>query len=151
MLRDLAVAHPVHVDVLNLESATRGLYPHEHSAVYRKARHAMVGSAVGASDNDPLAFSDGVQRRQLRVWEVGLYLSQHCSHASPPHLSAVVLAVLGEAACRRIEVAAIERLIELLGDPPIGLGNVQGSPLNWQRGTPPILLAYHSECGDHRL
>jgi hypothetical protein len=49
-------------------------------------------------------------------------------HATTPYLSAVILAILGEAACGRVEVAAIERLIELFGDAPIGLGNVQGSP-----------------------
>jgi len=65
--------------------------------------------------------------RQPRVWEVDLNLSQHCPHASTPHLSAMILAVLGEAACCRVEVAAIERFIELFGDAPIGLGNVQGS------------------------
>ena len=40
----------------------------------------------------------------------------------------MILAVLGEAACRRVEVAEIERLIELFGDAPIGLGDVQGNP-----------------------
>ena len=33
VLSDLAIAHPIHVDVLYFESATRGLYPHKHSAV----------------------------------------------------------------------------------------------------------------------
>jgi hypothetical protein len=37
-------------------------------------------------------------------------------------------AILGEAACCLVEVAAIERLIELFSDAPIGLGNVQRSP-----------------------
>jgi hypothetical protein len=63
-----------------------------------------------------------------RVWEVDLNLSQHCPHASAAYLSAVVLAVLGEAACRRFEIVPTERLIELFGDAPIVLGNVQGSP-----------------------
>jgi hypothetical protein len=40
----------------------------------------------------------------------------------------MILAVLREAACCRVEVAAIERLIELFGDAPIELGEVQGSP-----------------------
>jgi len=39
----------------------------------------------------------------------------------------MILAVLGEAACCRVEVAAIECFIELYGDAPI-VGNVQGSP-----------------------
>ena len=63
----------------------------------------------------------------------------------------MILAVLGEAACRRVEVAAIERFVELLGDAPIDLDNVQGSPpcgsVGWQR----FYLAYQSDCGDHRL
>ena len=37
-------------------------------------------------------------------------------------MPSAVLAVLGEAACSRIEIAAIESLIELFGDAPIGLG-----------------------------
>ena len=37
VLSDLAIEHPIHVDVLNLESATRGLHAHEHSAIHRKA------------------------------------------------------------------------------------------------------------------
>jgi hypothetical protein len=41
----------------------------------------------------------------------------------------MILAVLGEAVCCHVEVAAIEHLIELFGDAPIGLSNVQGSPL----------------------
>jgi hypothetical protein len=40
----------------------------------------------------------------------------------------MILAILGEAACCCVEVSAIERLIELFGDTPIGLGCVQGSP-----------------------
>jgi hypothetical protein len=40
----------------------------------------------------------------------------------------MILAVLGETACCRVEVAAIQRFIELFGDAPIGLGNVQGRP-----------------------
>ena len=37
VLSDLAIEHPIHVDVLNLESATRGLHTHEHSAIDWKA------------------------------------------------------------------------------------------------------------------
>jgi len=37
MLNDLAIEHPIHVDVLNLENATRGLHTHEHSAIDGKA------------------------------------------------------------------------------------------------------------------
>jgi hypothetical protein len=40
----------------------------------------------------------------------------------------MILAVLGEAACCRVEIATIEGLIELFGDAPIGLRYVQGSP-----------------------
>jgi hypothetical protein len=40
----------------------------------------------------------------------------------------MILAILSEAACCRVEVAAIESLIELFGDASIGIGNVQGSP-----------------------
>jgi hypothetical protein len=128
VLSDLAIEHSIHVDVLNLESAPGGLHTDEHSAIDRKARRTPVGSAVSASYNDPLALRDRVQRRQPRVWEVGLNLSQHCSHAISPYLSAMILAVLREVACCRVEVAAIERLIELFGDAPIDLGEVQGSP-----------------------
>jgi hypothetical protein len=39
----------------------------------------------------------------------------------------MILAVIGEAVCCRVEVATIERLIELFGNAPIGLGNVQGN------------------------
>lgn len=62
------------------------------------------------------------------AWEVGLNLSQHHPHASTPYLSAMILTVIREAACRSVEVSAIERLIELFGHAPIGLGDVQGSP-----------------------
>ena len=60
----------------------------------------------------------------------------------------MILAVLGEAACRRVEVAAIERLMELLGDAPIGLDSVQGSPFEagWDRS----LLFSESEGAEHR-
>jgi hypothetical protein len=51
--------------------------------------------------------------------------TQYRPHDSTPYLSAVILALLGEAACRRVAIAAIERLMELLGDAPIGLGDVQ--------------------------
>jgi hypothetical protein len=61
-----------------------------------------VGSAVSASDNDALALRNRVQRCQPRVWEVGLNLSQHCPHAISPYLSAMILAVLCEAACCRL-------------------------------------------------
>ena len=37
MLSDLAIEYPIHVHVLNLESATRGLHTDEHSAIDRKA------------------------------------------------------------------------------------------------------------------
>jgi hypothetical protein len=62
----------------------------------------------------------------------------------------MILAVLCEAVCCPVEVAAIERLIELFGDAPIGLGNVQGNP-------PVAALdsvdqsVYQSERGDQRL
>jgi len=36
VLSDLAIEHPIHVDVLNLESAPGGLHTHEHSAIDRK-------------------------------------------------------------------------------------------------------------------
>jgi len=39
----------------------------------------------------------------------------------------MISAVLGEAACCRVEVAAIERLVELFGYAPIGIGGVPGS------------------------
>ena len=95
-------------------------------------------AAISASDNDPLTLCDRVQRRQPRVCEVDLNLSQHCPHASTPYLPAIVLAVLGETACCRVEVAAIERLIEWFGDAPVGFGNVQGSP-PWRHGIASIL------------
>lgn len=101
------------------------------------------GSAIGASDNDPLTFRDGVQRRQPRVWEVGLNLSQPCPHASTPYPSAMILAVLREAACCRVEVAAIERLIELFSDAPIGLGSVMfKEALLWRLGMRRFHFAY---------
>jgi hypothetical protein len=34
---DFAIEHPIHVDVLNFESAPGGLHAHEHSAIDRKA------------------------------------------------------------------------------------------------------------------
>lgn len=37
VLSDLAIEHPVHVDMLNLESAPGGLHTHEHSAIDWKA------------------------------------------------------------------------------------------------------------------
>jgi len=37
MFNDLAIEHPIHVDALNLESATRRLHTYEHSAIDRKA------------------------------------------------------------------------------------------------------------------
>ena len=49
--------------------------------------------------------------------------------ASTPYLLPMIFAVFGQAACRCVEVAAIERFIELFGGAPIGIGNVQGSLL----------------------
>ena len=93
-----------------------------------------MGAGIGASDNDPFALRDRVQGGQLCVWEVGLNLSQHHANASTPYFSAVILAVLGEAACCRVQVSSIECLIELFGDAPIGLRSVQGSsPMAWGR------------------
>ncbi|HXW91260.1 MAG TPA: hypothetical protein VEK33_12000 [Terriglobales bacterium] len=46
----------------------------------------------------------------------------------------MILAVLGEIACCGIEIAAIERLVELFGDAPIGLCDVQGSLLHERFG-----------------
>ena len=40
----------------------------------------------------------------------------------------MILALLGEAVGRPVKVAAIERIIELFGDAPIALADVQGSP-----------------------
>jgi hypothetical protein len=37
VLSDLAIEHPIHVDVLNFESAAGGLHANEHSAIDRKA------------------------------------------------------------------------------------------------------------------
>ena len=37
VLSDLAIEHPIHVDVLNLEGAPGGLHAHEHSAIDGKA------------------------------------------------------------------------------------------------------------------
>jgi hypothetical protein len=127
VLNDLAIEHPIHVHMLNLESATRGLHPHEHSAIHGKVRGTFVCAAVSASKNHPLALGYRVQRRQPRVGEVGLNLSQHSPHASTPYISAMILAILGEAAYCCVEVAAIECFMELFGDAPIGFGNVQGS------------------------
>jgi hypothetical protein len=122
VLSDFAIEHPIHVHVLNLEAAPGRLHTDEHSAIDRKVWRTPVGATIRASDNDPLALRKRVQRRELRLREVGLDLSQHRPHASTPNLSAVILAVLGEVARCRVEVAAIERLIEFFGDAPIGLG-----------------------------
>ncbi len=125
----LAIEHPIHVGVLDLEGAPGGLHTNQHPAINWKVRHSQVGTAVSASDKDPLALRDRVQSRQPRVGEIGLDLSQHSPHARTPHLSAVISAVLGEAACCCVEVAAIERLIEFFGYSPTGLCDVQGRPL----------------------
>ena len=37
VLSDLAIEHPIHMDVLNLESAPGGLHTNEHSTIDRKA------------------------------------------------------------------------------------------------------------------
>ena len=61
----------------------------------------------------------------------------------------MILAVLGEAACYGVEVAAIERLIELFGDAPIGLCDVQGSPPVAAWDTPILRgLACYDEAQD---
>jgi hypothetical protein len=104
VLGNLAIEHPIHVHVLNLESAPGRLHADEHPSVNRKVRRASVRAAVGASDNHPLALANRVQSRQPRVGEVGFNLSQHCPYASTPHLPTVVSTVLGEAACCRVEV-----------------------------------------------
>jgi len=71
-----------------------------------------------------------------------LNLSQYC----PPYSPAVVLAVFGAAVCCRVEVAAIERFIELFGDALIGFGYVQSSrPIPAAKA--PILIRM-AECGD---
>jgi hypothetical protein len=124
----LAFEDAIHMDVLNLEGAPGGLHADQHPAIDRKARHAPVRTAVCASDNDPLALGNRVQNRQARVGEVGLNFRQHFPHASTPYLSAVVSAVLGEAARRRVEVTKIERFVELFGYSQVGSGDCQGSP-----------------------
>ena len=115
------------MDVLNLERAPGGLHADQHSAIDRKVRRASVRAAVTASDNNPLALCHRVQNRQPRIGKVGLNLSEHLPHARTSDLSAMIPAVLREAAGCRVEVAAIERLVKLLGCSPVGLGNVQGS------------------------
>jgi hypothetical protein len=125
---NLAIEHTIHVDVLNLERPPGGLHADQHPAIDRKLRRASVRAAVTASDDDPLALRDRVQNRQPRIREVGLNLSQHRPHASTPHLSAMVSAVLGKATCCRIAVAAIKRLVKLLGYSTVGFGGVHGSP-----------------------
>jgi hypothetical protein len=37
VLGDLAIEHPIHVDMLNLKNAPSGLHTNEHSAIDRKA------------------------------------------------------------------------------------------------------------------
>jgi anti-sigma-K factor RskA len=123
-----ATEHPIHVDVLNLEGASGGLHADQHSTIDREARRAEVRAAVSAAENDPLALCDRVQSRQPRIGEVGSNLSQHFPHASTPYLSAMVSAVIGEAACSRVEVAAIESVVKLHGYTPIGIDSVQGTP-----------------------
>ena len=86
----LATEHPIHVDVLNLERAPRGLHADQHPAIDRKLRRAPVRAAVCATDDDPLSLSDGVESRQPRVGEVGLNLSEHLPHVSTSDLSAMV-------------------------------------------------------------
>jgi len=127
VLGNLAVEHPIHVHVLNLESAPGGSDTDQHSAIDRKVRRASVRAAVSASDNDPLVLGDRVQNRQQCIGEVGFNLSQHLPHASTTHLSPMVPAVLGKAACRCVKLAAIECLVELFGYAPIGLCDVHGS------------------------
>jgi hypothetical protein len=128
VLSDLAIEHTIHVDMLNLESAPGGLHAHEHSAIDRKVRGAFVRATLGASKNHPLALRDRVERRKIRVWEVGFDLCQHHPHARSPYLFAMILAVLREATCCCVEIAAIERFMKLFRDALIRLGNVQGSP-----------------------
>jgi len=127
VLGNLAIEHPVHVDVPNLDGAPGGRHADQHPTIDRKVRRASVRAAVSASKNEPLALGDTVQNRQSRIGKVGLNLSQHCPHASTPYLSAMVSAVLGEAAWRCFEVASVERLVKLFGNAPIGLGSVQGT------------------------
>jgi hypothetical protein len=57
----------------------------------------------------------------------------------------MILAVLGEAACCRVEIAAIERLIELFGDAPIGLGNVHAYVPNSDLESN-IVATRHKQC-----
>jgi hypothetical protein len=127
VLSNLAIEHPVHVDVLSLKGTSGGLHAEQHPAIDRKARHAPVRSAVSASDNHPLAFRDRVQNHQPSIGEVSFNFSQHHPHAITPYLSPVVLAVLSEAARCGVEVAAIERIVKLFDYAPVGLCNVQES------------------------
>jgi hypothetical protein len=60
----LAVDDAVHVDVLNFEGAPGRLYSNQHSAIDRKVRRASVGAGVSATDYDPAALGDRIQRRQ---------------------------------------------------------------------------------------
>jgi hypothetical protein len=127
VLSNLAIEHPVHVDMLNLEGAPSGLNADEHPAIDRKTRHPSVCAAVSASDNDPLTFRDRVQNRKPRFGEICFNLSQHHPHASTTYLSPMILAVLSEAASCGVEVAAIECIVKLFDYAPVGLCNVQGS------------------------
>jgi hypothetical protein len=129
VLSNLAIKHPVHVDVLGLEGTSGEPRPDQEPTIDREARHPPVRPAVSASDNDPLFFRNGIQNRQPCIWEISFNLSQNRPYASTPYLSPVVLAVLSEAAGCSIEVAAIERVVKLFDYAPVSLGNVQGISL----------------------
>jgi hypothetical protein len=126
VLSNLAIEHPVHVDMLNLDGTSGGLNADEHPAIDRQVRHAPVCAAVSASDDDPLTFRDRVQNHQPSIGEISFNLSEHHPHASTPYLSPVILAVLSEVAGCGVEVAPIERVVRLFDYAPVSLGNVQG-------------------------
>jgi hypothetical protein len=67
VIRDLAVADAIPVDVMNLEAPTRRLCTHKQSAVDRSLGDAFVRPTHAAARDDHVAFGDQVEDLHLPV------------------------------------------------------------------------------------
>jgi len=122
MLSDLAIPHPIHVDVLNLEMPTRRLHTHKHPPADGDSAYAAMRAGVGAANDNPLRFNYGIEYDQLGVRECAPDILEDRSHTLTPNLPTVVSTIFGKRLRSGIDVAAIERFGLLLHQNQVGVG-----------------------------